>query len=138
MQGGDWKAACVGQQVERSITTMAESQSHMGNTMRPMNQLPPEECSGLEEIRSEIDRLDRAIIELLGRRLKYVRQASRFKVSRSTVRAPDRFKEVLATRRAWAEQEGLNADTIEKLYTDLVSYFIGEELKEWKDSHESP
>jgi len=36
---------------------------------------------------------------------------------------------MLQERRIWAENEGLNPDVIEKLYRDLVSYFIEEELK---------
>jgi isochorismate pyruvate lyase len=37
----------------------------------------------------------------------------------------------LATRRDWAENEGLNADAIEKMYSDLVNHFIAEEMKHW-------
>ncbi|AZE49282.1 Isochorismate pyruvate-lyase [Pseudomonas chlororaphis] len=34
----------------------------------------------------------------------------------------------------WAQAEGLNADAIEKLYSDLVQHFIAEELKGWKSA----
>jgi len=37
-------------------------------------------------------------------------------------------------RRAWAKEEGLNADAIEKMYQDLVNHFIDEEMKHWKQS----
>ena len=31
---------------------------------------------------------------------------------------------MLKQRRAWAEEEGLNGDAIEKMYRDLVNHFI--------------
>ena len=39
---------------------------------------------------------------------------------------------MLLKRREWAEAEGLNADAIEQMYTELVNHFISEELDEWK------
>lgn len=41
---------------------------------------------------------------------------------------------MLLQRREWAQAEGLNADAIEKLYSDLVQHFIAEELKGWKSA----
>jgi isochorismate pyruvate lyase len=38
---------------------------------------------------------------------------------------------MLATRRQWAEAEGLSPDAIEKMYSDLVKHFIAEEMKHW-------
>jgi isochorismate pyruvate lyase len=40
---------------------------------------------------------------------------------------------MLVQRRAWAEEAGLNPDVIEKMYQDLVSYFIAEELRQWQN-----
>ena len=39
---------------------------------------------------------------------------------------------MLQQRRVWAEEEGLNPDVIEKIYRDLVTYFIDEEMSRWK------
>ncbi len=91
----------------------------------------PDECTSMEEIRAEIDRLDRQVIALLAQRFAYVKAASKFKTSETGVRAPERVEAMLWQRRAWAEQEGLNADAIEQLYRDLVTYFIEEEMKHW-------
>jgi isochorismate pyruvate lyase len=41
---------------------------------------------------------------------------------------------MLQQRRVWAEEEGLDADVIEKMYQDLVNHFIDEEMKHWKQS----
>ncbi|MDD1002687.1 MULTISPECIES: isochorismate lyase [Pseudomonas] len=99
--------------------------------MDVINTLQPADCAGMQDIRSEIDRLDQAVIKLLGKRFQYVLAASKFKTSATSVRAPERFQAMLATRRHWAENEGLNADAIEKMYSDLVNHFIAEEMKHW-------
>lgn len=92
----------------------------------------PKECTNIQEIRDEIDLIDRQIITAIGKRFEYVKAASKFKTSETSVKAPERFKSMLQQRRVWAEEEGLNPDVIEKLYRDLVKYFIDEELKHWK------
>lgn len=92
----------------------------------------PNECLNMQEIRLEIDRIDRKIIAAFGERFEYVKAASKFKTSETSVKAPERFKSMLQQRRIWAEEEGLNPDVIEKLYQDLVNYFIQEELKHWQ------
>ena len=94
----------------------------------------PEQCESMTDIRAEIDRLDRQVLTLLGQRFAYVKAASKFKTSETTVRAPERLQAMLQQRRVWAEEEGLNADAIEKMYQDLVNHFIDEEMKHWKQS----
>lgn len=44
------------------------------------------------------------------------------------VRASDRFEAMMTERRQRAEEEGLNPDVIERLYRDLVNYFLGQLL----------
>lgn len=96
----------------------------------------PEQCGNMVDIRAEIDRLDRQVIALLGQRFAYVKAASKFKTSETSVKAPERFQAMLKQRRTWAQEEGLNADAVEKMYHDLVTYFIDEEMKRWKQSKE--
>lgn len=99
--------------------------------MDAANQKEPDDCADMQDIRREIDCLDQMIIALLGKRFQYVRAAAKFKTSESSVRAPERFKAMLQQRRVWAEENGLNPDAIEKLYSDLVTHFIEEEMKRW-------
>lgn len=97
------------------------------------NKVEPKDCSGMEDIRAEIDLMDKAIIAILGKRFKYVQAAAKFKTSETSVRAPERFKAMLETRREWATAEGLSADAIEKMYRDLVNHFIKEEMSHWQE-----
>ena len=92
----------------------------------------PEECLDIEDIRKQIDAIDRQVIELLGKRFAYVKAAAQFKKSTDGVKAVGRFNAMLQQRRIWAEEVGLHPDAIEKLYRDLVGYFIEEELKHWE------
>ena len=94
--------------------------------------MQPEDCSNIQDIRTEIDNLDRQIIKLIGKRFKYVKAAVKFKTSETSVKAPERFESMLKQRKNWAEQENLNPDVIENIYQDLVDYFINEELEDWK------
>ena len=92
----------------------------------------PNECESLSEIRAEIDRIDREVIAAFGQRFAYVKAAAKFKTSEATVKAPARFAAMLQQRREWAAAEGLNPDVIERLYRDLVTHFIEEEMKQWQ------
>jgi len=105
--------------------------------MEMQNLLRPDECGGMDDIRAEIDRIDRAVVGLIGQRSQYVLAAAKFKTSETSVKAPERFAAMLARRREWAVEEGLNADMIEKLYADLVAHFIDEEMRRWKAEDET-
>ena len=92
----------------------------------------PNQCSNMQDIRTEIDRIDREVIALLGQRFQYVQAAAPFKTSAAAVQAPERFQAMLQQRKRWAEEEGLAPDIIANMYSDLVNYFIEEEMKAWK------
>lgn len=92
----------------------------------------PQDCLNMSDIRVGIDALDRKLIALLGQRFEYVKAAAPFKTSVKEVQAQERFDAMLQQRRNWAEAEGLNADVIEKMYRDLVAYFIQAELGHWR------
>ena len=93
---------------------------------------PPEECGTLEEVREEIDRIDRSIVGLIGERAGYVHAAARFKPTEESVAAPERQQSMYRARREWAEAADLDPDVIEELYRDLIAYFIEREREHWK------
>lgn len=84
-------------------------------------------------MREAIDGLDRGILDLLGQRARYVAAAARFKTDRQGVRAPERQRAMLARRRGWAEEEGLDPDFVEDLYGRIVSHFVGREMDRWRE-----
>ena len=46
--------------------------------MQIENRLSPEQCAGMDDIRAEIDLLDRAVVSLIGKRYQYVLAAAKF------------------------------------------------------------
>ena len=95
----------------------------------------PNECQNMTDIRAEIDAIDHQVVTLIGKRAGYVAAASKFKTSETGVQAPERQRAMLQPRREWAEQEGLNPDVIEKMYRDLVAYFVSEEMDKWRSEN---
>ncbi|HLH19368.1 MAG TPA: isochorismate lyase [Bryobacteraceae bacterium] len=92
----------------------------------------PEQCRSIEEVRAEIDRIDRRIVALLGERAGYVHAAARFKPTEEAVAAPERQAAMFAARREWAREEDLDPDFIERLYRELIAYFVQREREHWK------
>lgn len=88
----------------------------------------PEQCKGMEEIRAEVNAIDRDILRLLGRRLAYVRGAVRFKPDEKSITNPDHWERFFAQRRAWGEEEGYDPAVVEALYRRLYDYTIEVQL----------
>lgn len=94
---------------------------------------PPKDCKNIDDVRPAIDEIDQNIIQLIGERAKYVKKAAEFKKNEEEVKGADRVKSMLETRRNWAVKENIHPDIIEKIYKNLVNYFIEEELNNWKN-----
>jgi chorismate mutase-like protein len=96
-----------------------------------MTNINPDQCESIAEVRSEIDRIDKSIIALLGERAKYVGKASEFKKDKESVSAPDRVKSMLVQRKKWAFDNGLDPIFIENLYKNITAHFIEKEKNKW-------
>jgi isochorismate pyruvate lyase len=90
----------------------------------------PAECSSIEDVRAAIDTIDHQVVQALGLRSQYVKAITRFKKTKEDVQAPARQATVIRQRRAWAVEEGLDPDIVEKIYRQLIDHFVAEELKE--------
>ena len=95
------------------------------------------ECQSLEEVRAQIDRIDRDIVRLIAERSDYVKQAARFKRSPDDVRAPRRFEAVIAGVRALAEEDGASPDLVEQVYRTMIAAFIDDEMREFHPNEAS-
>ncbi|MCP3660167.1 MAG: isochorismate-pyruvate lyase [Bacteroidetes bacterium] len=92
----------------------------------------PNKCENITEIRKAIDKIDKEIIALIGKRYLYVKNAAKFKKDKQDVKAKNRVTGMLKKRRALAKQNGLNPNFIEELFKNIVSYFINKEITEWE------
>lgn len=92
-------------------------------------------CTSLEEVRTNIDRIDNEIIKLIAERSTYVLQASKFKKNQNDVKAPNRVEEVIKKVRNKATEYGANANMIEALYREMISRFVNMELDEFNKNN---
>jgi isochorismate pyruvate lyase len=90
----------------------------------------PIPCESLDEVRAQIDRLDREIVALLAERGDYVRQAARFKKTSADVAAPARVEQVIGKVRGLAGEKGADPVVVERVYRAMIAAFIDAEHKE--------
>ncbi|MGD8327451.1 MAG: chorismate mutase [Sphingomonadales bacterium] len=89
------------------------------------------QCETMAEVREEIDRVDRAIVELLAERIQYIEQAARIKPERGQVRDQWRVDDVLSKTKKSAETFGAPQELIHMLYADMIEWCINHEFKEF-------
>ena len=88
----------------------------------------PSECTGMEEIRNQIDHIDLEIIRLFAKRSDYVHEIVKFKTDEESVIAIERKELVIRQRAEWANAVGLDKHTFEDIYNRLLQQNISEEL----------
>ncbi len=86
--------------------------------------MTPSECRTREDIRREIDALDRELIALLGRRFGYIQRMSEIKQDPGEARIDSRVNDVLEKVTVLAEDNGLNPDLIAVMWTTLMDWNI--------------
>jgi isochorismate pyruvate lyase len=85
----------------------------------------------MDEVRAEIDALDRGIVALLADRLHYIEEAARIKRSRDQVRDEARIADVLKKVEAEARRIGANAGVLVETYRTLIEASIAYELEQF-------
>jgi isochorismate pyruvate lyase len=66
-----------------------------------------EDCADMEQVRAEIDRIDIALVDLIGERFTYVDRAWQLKQSPAEARVPWRIQQVINRVRVRAKEKGL-------------------------------
>jgi len=82
----------------------------------------------MEELRVEIDRLDRALVSLLAERQAYIERAAAIKNNRQAVRDEARIEDVVAKVLAEARAKGLSAAIAEPVWRVLIERSIAHEF----------
>jgi chorismate mutase-like protein len=76
----------------------------------------------LGALRNEIDDIDKAIVELLAKRMAACRSIAEVKArSKSNVIQPERVRNVLVSRRQWAIDEAIDADFAEQMFRVILA-----------------
>lgn len=105
-------------------------------TLPPPETLP-EDCTAMEEVRAEIDRLDRILVGLLAERQRYIEAAGRIKPRADEVRLPWRIEDVVAKVLAEADKQGLSKRIAEPVWRQLIDCCIDHEHEIWALEHSS-
>ncbi len=91
------------------------------------------DCSSMDEVRVEIDRLDRALVELIAERFTYVDRAWQLKGSPEEAVVPWRIQQVVDKVRAQAEEKGLPPELAEALWRQMIGWFIQYEEEQLRE-----
>ena len=86
------------------------------------------------DIRTEIDRIDNSIVQLISHRSEYVKEASKFKKDIKAVKDTNRVAKVIASKTELALRYDAPSELIEIIYTLMIDYFVNAELNEWKSN----
>ena len=87
--------------------------------------VPAAECTSMDQVRREIDRIDEALVNLLAERFSYVDRAWQLKMGTSEgATVPWRIQQVIDKVRARAEKRGLPPELVEAMWRQMIGWFI--------------
>ena len=86
----------------------------------------------MDEVRIEIDRIDRALVRLIAERQGYIEAAARIKERENEVRLEWRIEDVVEKVLAAAEREGLSKRIAEPVWRELIERCIEHEHECWR------
>ena len=85
----------------------------------------PADCADLSDVRTEIDRIDSALVALIGDRFGYVERAWQIKLGlKQEANVPWRNQQVIDRVRARAVEAGVPPDLCEALWRQMIGWFI--------------
>jgi len=88
----------------------------------------PQDCHSMQELRVQIDKLDRQLIELLAKRATYIDRASELKPGEGLpARIPERVEDVVQKVRSNSVEVGMDPDLTERLWRILIDWSIARE-----------
>ena len=91
------------------------------------------QCNSLQEVRTEIDTLDKQLVELISQRSHLIRQAAAFKNSVDEVKAEDRIDDIMQRVRKRAIELNINPNMISELFTIMIDEMVETEISEFRN-----
>lgn len=89
-----------------------------------MGRRQPQECTSMAEVREEIDRLDRELVDLISQRFGFVDRAWQLKANPADAYVPWRIQQVIDRVRAHATDKGLPPELTEALWRQMIGWFV--------------
>lgn len=90
------------------------------------------DCQSMDEVRAEIDRIDRRLVALIAERQRYIEAAARIKERESDIRLEWRIDDVVAKVLSAAEREGLSKRIAEPVWREMIDRCIEHEHLTWR------
>ena len=87
----------------------------------------------IKEIRDDIDKLDRDIIELISKRAKLVHKLPDFKSDISEINDEERIEEIIQNVRKTSLENDLSPNISNDIYDIMIKEMIEIEIKEFKN-----
>ena len=112
----------------------SQSLTHYTSTARRKSS---DDCADMTDVRYEVDRLDRLLVEGIAERVTYMTAAARIKQSRDRVHDQDRIEDVVAKVLAQAKDHGLPAEIAEPIWRLMIDRCIAYEYERWDEIRES-
>jgi isochorismate pyruvate lyase len=91
--------------------------------------IPAADCRSMEDLRVQIDRIDRELVGLLADRQTYIERAAVLKTARDTVHDDARIEDVVAKVIAEAKRQGLSPAIAEPVWRELIARSIALEFE---------
>lgn len=91
------------------------------------------QCSTLEEVRKEVDKIDDKLLDLISERSHLIRQAASFKNSVDEVKAEDRIEFIMQKVRSRAIELGISPNMIEDLFKVMIDEMVEAEIAEFRN-----
>ena len=92
----------------------------------------------MADVRTEVDRIDRALVALLAERQTYMGAAARIKNDRNTVHDAARIEDVVSKVLAEARAAGLSENIAEPVWRELIKQSIAYEFDRWDEMRARP
>ena len=89
------------------------------------------DCETMIDVRAGVDATDRALIQLLDDRFRYMEAAARIKPTREAVRDEARKTQVIENTKALAKTHNIPIELTEELWEILVEGSIAFETETW-------
>lgn len=94
------------------------------------------QCRNLQEVRDQIDTLDRAIVSLIAERGIYVQQAASFKAHDAAVEDGKRSDQVMRRITRLAGELGADAALTANIYRAMMTHFNEDERQQLQRQHQ--
>lgn len=87
----------------------------------------PADCETKDDVRAEIDRIDRALLALFAERHRYVTRMAQIKTDPHEAYDPQRIEAVIGRQRQRAAELDLDEDQAELIWRTLINWNINYE-----------